>query len=322
MPDDKSGWISCDACPAKAKTVIKVPFLVIFLYLYLRHWYLVVPAVAVLVSVAFAVPDLAREWRWAAMAGAAMLAVPLLLGGTIMVIGEMSSAMRLVALERTLDREETIAGLPLPAGSTVHFHDTSHTKIGSVELPGVAEIRGMSLRGMLDWNDSSQLWSATLAHDQHVEAWPCRAGAVEFDKTGLVQRCVLSKAHELLGLALPAGTTITRGNGDEPWRLMLPPGDIEVALPALATTAPAGVTLFVASDGRLVSINSGHGQTIVVRGVPLDSMNLFIRGDRVVAALARPFKISGTIQTAGTGIRIDLLTGEIRVAEGNWWLSP
>src|SRR5262249_25135171 len=166
-----------------------------------------------------------------------------------------------------------------------------------------------------------QLWRATLAHDQHLDSWPCRAGDIEFDDSGVIQRCELATTHQFFDLALPAGTTVTRGSADKPWSLMLPPGDVEVAIPTLATMVPAGVTLSVASDGRLLRITSGHGQTIVVRGVPLNSMNFYVRGSEVVAALATPFMISGAVEAAGTGVRIDLANGEIALAGSNWWLS-
>jgi hypothetical protein len=38
-----------------------------------------------------------------------------------------------------------------------------------------------------------------------------------------------------------------------------------------------------------------------------------------VAALAAPFVVAGEMRPAGTGVRIDLITGEVSLAGENWW---
>jgi hypothetical protein len=78
----------------------------------------------------------------------------------------------------------------------------------------------------------------------------------------------------------------------------------------------------VTHNGRLESASSGNGATMVVRGVPLDSMNLFVRGDRVVAPLKEPFAVAGEMRPADTAVSIDLTTGDVALAGKNWWLSP
>ena len=83
---------------------------------------------------------------------------------------------------------------------------------------------------------------------------------------------------------------------------------------ALATAAPAGVTLSVATDGKLEQIDSGHGQTIVVRGVPLNSKNFHVRGEQVVSDLAAPFLIAGETQPPGAAVLIDLATARVQLA--------
>jgi hypothetical protein len=113
---------------------------------------------------------------------------------------------------------------------------------------------------------------------------------------------------------------VTRGSADKAWDIRLP-ADASMVVPALATTAPAGVTLSIVSDGRVERIASGNGQTIVVRGVPLNSMNLYVRGDQVVAALAESFMVGGEMRPAETGVRIDLASGAVSLAGKNWWLS-
>jgi hypothetical protein len=106
---------------------------------------------------------------------------------------------------------------------------------------------------------------------------------------------------------------MARGNDNKPWRLLLPP-DAGVDIPALASTAPPGVTLSVANDGRLAGIRSGHEQTIVVCGVPLNSKNFHLQGEHVASELAEPFAVAGEMRPAGTGVRIDLPTGNVSVS--------
>ena len=61
--------------------------------------------------------------------------------------------------------------------------------------------------------------------------------------------------------------------------------------------------------GRLVRIGSGHGQTIVVRGVPLNSKNFELQGEVVVSELADAFAVAGETWPLGTKVRVDLSTG-------------
>ena len=82
-----------------------------------------------------------------------------------------------------------------------------------------------------------------------------------------------------------------------------------------------GVTLLVTSSGRLENMSAGLGQTILVHGVPLNSMNLSLRGDQVVAALAAPFWFADEMRPADTGVQTDLPSGSIALAGKNWWLS-
>ena len=76
-------------------------------------------------------------------------------------------------------------------------------------------------------------------------------------------------------------------------------------------TAPPGVTLEVANDGRLERIGSGHGQTIVVRGVPLNSKNFRLQGDEVASELAQPFVVAGAPRVDAT-VRAAAIDGAAR----------
>jgi hypothetical protein len=164
--------------------------------------------------------------------------------------------------------------------------------------------------------------SGTLAANQWIDGVPCRAGhaafdkfATVFDKDGVVQRCTLAASHELFGLTLPPGTTVWRGIGSRPWRL-LQPADAGLFIPAITATAPPGVTLAIADGGRLEGIDSGHGQTIIVSNILLSSRSLLMRSGRIIAQLAERFFVAGAMCPAGTGVAIDLRSGNATLATG------
>jgi hypothetical protein len=286
-----------------------------------QFWIVTIPAAIVLALVGWHGAGWLGGLRWAMFGAAALLALPFPAAAVVIVIGQIKAA----AYWRTLDRDETVAGLPLPAGSRICFGDKAHSSVVSIDLPHVINIRGMPLVGKLrrydKWRDIREVWSGTLAEDQRIDGLPCRGGAAGpdkdsfvFDPDGIVQRCTLAAAHELFGLKLPPGTTMMeRGNDNKPWTFMLPP-DAGVYVAALATTAPPGVTLSVASDGRLEGISSGHGPTIIVRGAPLNSENFRVQGEQVVSELVEPFLVSGEMRPAGTEVRIDLPSGNVFVS--------
>jgi hypothetical protein len=115
---------------------------------------------------------------------------------------------------------------------------------------------------------------------------------------------------------LPPGTTVTRDADQAHWNLDLP-DNAGLVIPALAATAPPRTRLRVTHNGRLESA-PGNGATMVVRGVPLNSMNLYVRGARVVALLKEPFAVAGEMRPADTDVSIDLTTGDVALAGKNW----
>jgi hypothetical protein len=299
---------------------INFPFWFIAAYFVVVGWYVSVPAIVVLGLVGCFV-DMNRGWRVAAFGTAALLSAPLVVYA-IFTINDNAKYRRLQAEQhRTLERDEAVAGLALPAGSDIDFTDKSQTQIRLVRLPVVTDIRGVQVTGTLEWQDFSHAWQSTLAGDQIVGGFPCAAGFITFDNDGAVYECKLAAAHPFLGFTLPPGTTLTRGADQAHWSLHLP-DNAGLVIPALAATAPPGTTLHVTHNGRLESASSGNGATMVVRGVPLDSMNLYVRGDRVVAPLKEPFAVAGEMRPADTAVSIDLTTGDVVLAGKNWWLSP
>jgi hypothetical protein len=225
---------------------------------------------------------------------------------------------------RTLDTAETISDLPLPAGSKVQFADKAHTIVVSIELPHATEILGMRLTGTLKpWKRQGNAvthWGGDLHGYQIIDGLPCRggpyandkSGGVVFDRTGKIHRFTLGAPHELLGLKLSPFTTVWRGNEEEPWSFLL--SATGAYIPVLDTMAPGGVTIDVANNGQLVRIGSGHGQTIVVRGVPLNSKTFVLENNVVVSELAEAFAVADETRPIGTKVRIDMVSGTVSVS--------
>jgi hypothetical protein len=315
---------SIQAWPTRRRGVlamrIDLPFWLSYLILCVEFWFLVAPAAILLLLAGWHVRDREPGLSWLAFGAAALLAIPLAGMEAFLVFDDWRSAEARAAFERILDHEETIANLPLPAGSKVIFKDPARHGVNSIELPRASTIRGVFLFGALVWNAPAQTWSGQLAVDQQLGGWPCRSGPVELDGDGAIESCELGATHTLLGYALPVGTHVRRGHAGKPWTFSLP-AHAGLVLPALATTAPGGVALSVGSDGRLEGITSGYGQTLVVRGVPLSSMNVFVRGDCVVAALAKSFVVAGEMRPAETPVQVDFKTGDISLAKKDFWTS-
>jgi hypothetical protein len=286
-----------------------------------KFWFVTIPlAIVLALAVRYGAPWLGGS-RWVVIASVVLLALPFP-AAALVIIYQSFDATR---YWRTLEVPETVGGLPVPAGSKVRYADKKHSIPVSIELLRSTEIHGMRLIGTLTpWKrrgDVATHWGGNLAEDRHLDGFPCRAGpfpfdragGIIFDETGTIHRCTLSREHELLGLKLPTGTTVSRGNEEMPWSLLLPAG-VGVYIPALAAMALGGVTLDVASDGRLVRIGSGHSQTIVVRGVPLNSKTFEMHGDIIVSELAAPSIVASETRSPGTKVRIDLATGEVVVS--------
>src|SRR4030081_2885297 len=104
-------------------------------------WYVSVPAIVVLGLVGCFV-DMARGWRVAAFGTAALLSAPFVVYA-VLTINDNAKYKRLRAeMHRTLDHDETVTGLALPAGSDIDFTDKSQTQIGLIRLTVLTHIRG------------------------------------------------------------------------------------------------------------------------------------------------------------------------------------
>lgn len=295
---------------------MRLPWWAWLAYADVKLWFVTMPTAIVLGVVAWYGTYWLGGMRWVLIAAGVALALPFPAAAAMFVLQKIDATR----YWRTLERDTLIAGLTVPQGSRVRFADKAHSVLISIELPQVTDIRGLRLTGTLarwsDWRRAGPMWGGMLAEDQRLDGLPCRAGSFAFDKfggilfddTGIIHRCTLASEHELFGLKLPRGTAVWRGNDDKAWSFLLP-ADAGVDIPALATTAPPGVTLSVANDGQLERLGSGHGQLILVHGVPLNSKNFEVRGHQVDSELAQPFVVAGETRPPGTKVRIDLQTG-------------
>jgi hypothetical protein len=214
-----------------------------------------------------------------------------------------------VFFDRKLDRDETVAGIPLPAGSVIRFQNAN--RIEYITLPSATQIAGIRFAEKVSPAFGGG-WMGTLAGDQDIGGWPCQGGT--FVKTrldGSPEDCTLASAHSSFDYELPAGTKL--GYWMDNWFFTLPP-DKGLAIKVLDTMAPPGVTLKVAGDGRLTRIGGGTGKTITVRGVPLNAAKVEVDPDSVLGELAEPFAAGGEQFSAGEAIRIRLATGTVSLA--------
>jgi hypothetical protein len=300
---------------------MRLPWWFWLAYADVKFWFATIPAAIVLALAAWYAPPWFGGLRWTLIAAVAVLAAPFPAAAAIFIFQKFDATR----FWRTLPQAETLAGLPLPAGSKVRFADKAHSILVSIELPRVTEVRGMRLVGTLTpwgtWRGVNSVWGGMLAEDQCLDGLPCRAGPFAFDKfggvlfdeEGVIHRCTLACEHEMFGLKLPRGTAVWRGSHGKAWDLLLP-ADAGVDIPALATTAPPGVTLSLANDGRLERIGSGHGQTILVCGIPLNSRSFELHGEVVISELAQAFSVAGEVRPAGTAVRIHPATGDVAVS--------
>jgi hypothetical protein len=208
---------------------------------------------------------------------------------------------------RRLDRDETVDGVLFPAGSEISDSE--------IALPHPTHVLSALLAGTLLRSSYVGAWTGTLVENTTIAGWPCRAGEVAFSEYEL-RECVLSFAHDIFGISLPPGTLVSRYTGGrEPWKFRLPE-NTGTLIPALQTTAPPGATLYVigaylTDKGEFDRMTSAQKATVMVRGVPLSSQSLYLRGDNVLSSLSEPFTVAGEVRPAGTAVRVSLQTDTV-----------
>jgi hypothetical protein len=274
-------------------------------------WFITIPAIVALLFVGSS-RSVLRQWRAVAFVVAALLVLPFLIYVRD-VAREWGEKIGWIPSDiRTLDRDELVLGLALPAGTRVQFVDRSQNQISRLELPHSANIRGVDMVGELEWTPfTGDHWEGRLARDRILNGWPCRAGAVSLTMDWTVRECVLSEAHEALGLTWPAGTTIFRRDDEPRWGLDLP-NDAGLTVPRFAMTVPPRARLFLSSEGRLDKVMwASNDQPMYVHDVPLSSLDRIAASDQAIGTLYSPFMVSGEMRTSGTKVCIDLSTGKV-----------
>src|ERR1700682_951625 len=101
------------AAPVRPAAGPRIPPLLLLGYADVKFWYLTVPSASALVLAGWYGADWLHGLRWIAFGAATLLALPFPLAGTLLIVAKIRSTRRLAALQRRLDRDETVAGLAL-----------------------------------------------------------------------------------------------------------------------------------------------------------------------------------------------------------------
>jgi hypothetical protein len=214
------------------------------------------------------------------------------------------------ALHRTLAADETVGALSLPAGAVLAFTNEAQTELRSVALPGPALVAGILFEGALEPVDDRE-WLGTLARDQVIGDWPCRAGDLWFTPKGAVTRCTLAEGHRLAGYDLPAGTASRRDPATGVWEFQLPQDGPALRIAALDADLPPGGTLALAANGVLRRLYVPHESRMTIAGLKLTD-HIIRDGDGLTGELAEPTLVAGAMLPGGTMVRLDLATGEVK----------
>ena len=287
------------------------------------YWYAIVPAGLLLGGIGWYGRSLPLGLRYAAWAAAGLCAVPYVLL-LVLYVGSSIERERRAAEERarhrTLAAEETILSLTLPAGAVLVFTDGTQRVFASVELPRPMPVAGILLEGTLQPLIQRE-WTGTLAQDQVIGDWPCRAGWVWFTTDGAVTRCTLSADHRLAGYDLPAGTSSVRDPATGKWEFQLPQEGPGLHIAALGADLPPGGTLVLAADGAVRRLYVPHESPIVIAGLALYD-HIILDGCGLTAELAEPTLVAGVMLPADTVVRLDPATGQAEATTRSSIIDP
>lgn len=277
------------------------------------YWYALVPAGLALGGIGWFGRTLPAALRFAAWSAAALCAAPYVLLLVIFAGGYVERA-RLAAqdraLHRTLAADETVGTLFLPAGAEVAFTNETQRTLRSVSLPRPMAVAGILLEGTLEPIGQRE-WAGTLARDQVIGDWPCRAGDLWFTPEGVVTRCTLAEGHRLAGYDLPAGAQSRRDPATGGWEFQLPQEGPALRIAAFGADLPPGGTLVLAADGATRRLYVPHESRMVIAGVALYD-HVILDGTGVTGELAEPTPVAGVVLPTETMVHLDLATGEAK----------
>ena len=261
--------------------------------------------------------------RFAAWGAAAACAVPFVLLLVLIgadSIGPTVRAAKDRALHRTLSTNEIVETLSLPAGAVLEFTDETHRHLSAVVLPRPARVAGILIEGRIEPITESE-WAGTLAQDQVIGDWPCRAGRLWFTPEGGVTRCTLAVGHRLAGFDLPAGAECVHNPATGGWEFQLTRDGPALRIAVLKADLPPGGSLVLAADGVLRRLYVPHEARMAIAGVALYD-HIILDGSRLTAELAEPTQVNGVMLAAQTVVRVDLSTGKVEATTRSPFIDP
>jgi hypothetical protein len=261
--------------------------------------------------------------RLAAWSAAAACAIPFVLLLVLIAADRVGQTVRTAkdrALHRTLSTNEIVGPLSLPAGAVLEFTDETHRQLSSVELPNPALVAGILLEDRIEPIIEGE-WAGTLAQDQVIGDWPCRAGRLWFTPGGIVTRCTLAVGHRLAGFDLPAGAECVHNPATGGWEFQLRRDGSALRIAALNADLPPGGFLVLAADGALRRLYVPHDARMAIAGVALYD-HIILDGSRLTAELAGPTPVDGVMLPAEKVVRLDLSTGKVEATTRSPFIDP
>jgi hypothetical protein len=302
---------------------VEFPPLFNFAFFGLQYWYLFAPAALALSAIGWFGRVLPLALRLAVWGGAAACAAPFALLLLFIVGDHIAPFVRAAqerARHRTLATSETVGTLLVPAGAVLEFSDETQRVMSAVTLPRPMLVAGIELEDRLEPLKGTE-WAGSLARDQVIGGWPCRAGHLWFTADGVVTRCTLAASHRLADYDLPAGAECARDPATGGWEFQLPQDGPALPIPALNAHLPPGGSLVLAADGSLRRLYVTHETKMTIAGVALYD-HIILSGTSLTAELAEPIQLAGARLAADQVVRLDLATGKIEPAARSPVVDP
>jgi hypothetical protein len=299
------------------------PPLVSLAFLGVLYWPVLGPAVLLFGAIGWFAKPLPMAMRYAAWVAAGLCAAPFALLLAMFAAGGVRQAHDAAAdraRHRTLATAEAVGTLILPAGAELAFSDAAHRTLVSVNLPRPEPVAGIPLEGALQPIGQRE-WDGTLARDQVIGGWPCRAGDLWFTPKGVVTRCTLAEDHRLAGYDLPAGSDSRRDPATGVWEFQLPQEGRAMRIAALSADLPAGGTLVLAADGAIHRLYVPHESQIAIAGVALYD-HVILDRTGLTGLLAKPAPVAGAVLPADTVVHVDLATGKTEATTRSSIIDP
>lgn len=206
--------------------------------------------------------------RWFAIAVIAILVGPtLLFFGLFIAKGESPREAQLRAeragLESVLEREMTLDGITLPAGTRMGWTNASHTRWDSASFRRPLDFHGLPLRSM---TRVAAGWYVSLAGPRRIEDWDCAEENVIVTGDGELVACRLSRDVTWKGWDLPRLAIVTLNRTERTIVVDLPyVGRVEGREPGPSLPSPATLN----DDGSPSSASYARDDPSRVAPVPL-----------------------------------------------------